>query len=197
MAVSRICHLAASLVLLTFAAAPASAFTMTFDEFGNCSSDVGTCSSFISPTDPTATASKKAPGPVLVFIMPQATYSGNENILDSTGAISDHLRWINPSGSDLACPASSLTLCATMMIFYSLDTGIAPADVGPIAFSTSLPFVTEDANGTFTYTSGLGNTYIGTSTVTPLPGALPLFATGLGALGLLGWRRKRKQLSAA
>ena len=28
---------------------------------------------------------------------------------------------------------------------------------------------------------------------TPLPAALPLFVTGLGALGLLGWRRKRKQ----
>ena len=27
---------------------------------------------------------------------------------------------------------------------------------------------------------------------TPLPAALPLFATGLGAMGLLGWRRKRK-----
>lgn len=27
---------------------------------------------------------------------------------------------------------------------------------------------------------------------TPLPAALPLFAGGLGALGLLGWRRKRK-----
>ena len=26
----------------------------------------------------------------------------------------------------------------------------------------------------------------------PLPAALPLFATGLGVLGLLGWRRKRK-----
>ena len=26
----------------------------------------------------------------------------------------------------------------------------------------------------------------------PLPAALPLFATGLGALGLLGWRRTRK-----
>jgi hypothetical protein len=25
-----------------------------------------------------------------------------------------------------------------------------------------------------------------------LPAALPLFATGLGGLGLLGWRRKRK-----
>jgi hypothetical protein len=29
-------------------------------------------------------------------------------------------------------------------------------------------------------------------TTTPLPAALPLFATGIGGLGLLGWRRKRK-----
>ena len=32
---------------------------------------------------------------------------------------------------------------------------------------------------------------------TPLPAALPLFATGLGALGLLGWRRKRKAAALA
>jgi len=31
---------------------------------------------------------------------------------------------------------------------------------------------------------------------TPLPAALPLFATGLGAMGLLGWRRKRKNAAA-
>src|SRR3974390_3154357 len=31
-----------------------------------------------------------------------------------------------------------------------------------------------------------------TITQTPLPAALPLFATGLAGLGLLGWRRKRK-----
>ncbi len=32
---------------------------------------------------------------------------------------------------------------------------------------------------------------------TPLPAALPLFASGLGALGLLGWRRKRKAAVSA
>jgi probable HAF family extracellular repeat protein len=32
--------------------------------------------------------------------------------------------------------------------------------------------------------------------VTPLPAALPLFATGLVGLGLLGWRRKRKDIAA-
>ena len=31
---------------------------------------------------------------------------------------------------------------------------------------------------------------------TPLPAALPLFATGLGAMGLFGWRRKRKNTAA-
>lgn len=34
-------------------------------------------------------------------------------------------------------------------------------------------------------------------TATPLPAALPLFASGLSALGLFGWRRKRKVQSAA
>jgi len=31
----------------------------------------------------------------------------------------------------------------------------------------------------------------------PLPGALPLFASALGVMGLLGWRRKRKHAAAA
>ena len=52
--------------------------------------------------------------------------------------------------------------------------------------------------GTYVWTWGSGadqsfTLEIGT---TPLPAALPLFATGLGALGLLGWRRKRKAQAA-
>ncbi len=45
---------------------------------------------------------------------------------------------------------------------------------------------------------GFDDITLGSSTpgATPLPAALPLFATGLGALGLFGWRRKRKAFAA-
>jgi hypothetical protein len=42
---------------------------------------------------------------------------------------------------------------------------------------------------TFEISNGIGNAL---PSATPIPAALPLFASGLGALGLLGWRRKKK-----
>jgi probable HAF family extracellular repeat protein len=47
----------------------------------------------------------------------------------------------------------------------------------------------------FTYANGINDAgliagYAHTILPTPLPASLPLFASGLGALGLLGWRRK-------
>jgi hypothetical protein len=39
--------------------------------------------------------------------------------------------------------------------------------------------------------------FIQSGVATPLPAALPLFATGIGGLGLLGWRRKRKAQATA
>jgi uncharacterized protein (TIGR03118 family) len=53
---------------------------------------------------------------------------------------------------------------------------------------------------TLYFTDGIdGETHglFGAINPTPLPAALPLFATGLGGLGLLGWRRKRKAQAAA
>jgi hypothetical protein len=44
----------------------------------------------------------------------------------------------------------------------------------------------------YTYGGGVNLTG-GTLTGAPLPAALPLFATGLGVMGLLAWRRNRKQ----
>ena len=44
--------------------------------------------------------------------------------------------------------------------------------------------------------SGTLNYEVVRTSATPLPLTLPLFTTGLGALGLLGWRRKRKSGAA-
>ena len=49
----------------------------------------------------------------------------------------------------------------------------------------------ESTGGTFAFFE------IGNLSTTPLPATLPLFASGLGALGLLGWRRKRKTQAVA
>jgi hypothetical protein len=43
----------------------------------------------------------------------------------------------------------------------------------------------------------VSTTNVSLDSTTPLPAALPLFATGLGGLGLLGWRRKRKAVALA
>ena len=44
--------------------------------------------------------------------------------------------------------------------------------------------------------SALVGTWDITTSETPLPAALPLFASGLGALGLLGWRRRSRKIIA-
>jgi hypothetical protein len=54
------------------------------------------------------------------------------------------------------------------------------------------PSVTDPSAYSIITSEGIGNS----PATTPLPAALPLFATGLGALGLLGWRRKRKASAA-
>lgn len=65
------------------------------------------------------------------------------------------------------------------------------------------------AGGSTTLLSFLGNSgtnYIGLDNVvvtqtsvatTPLPGTFPMLATGLGALGLLGWHKKRKNAAVS
>lgn len=45
--------------------------------------------------------------------------------------------------------------------------------------------------------SDLSGSIPGTWSATPLPATLPLFATGLGALGLLGWRKRKKAAARA
>jgi hypothetical protein len=107
--------------------------------------------------------------------------SANSGSGDTVGAYAGILSYLLvPHGyaSDSALADSSTYLGATLV-----SLGVTP--------------------GTYVWTWGLGadqsfTLEIGpTPLQTPLPAALPLFASGLGALGLLGWRRKRKMQAAA
>jgi hypothetical protein len=78
---------------------------------------------------------------------------------------------------DVSAGASELflgltsTLGISKITFFNSATGTLNGDA----------FLIDDVQGVSADTS-----------VVPLPAALPLFAGGLGAMGLLGWRRKRK-----
>ena len=100
--------------------------------------------------------------------------------------------------SDLHCiwhtfSASGLT--ATDFSKFDFTTGAFDTTVHPNLSGASMTFGvlvlggSNDANQSII--ADFDNFNI-TITQTPLPAALPLFATGLGVLGLLGWRRKRK-----
>jgi hypothetical protein len=80
--------------------------------------------------------------------------------------------FINPLNPPIYFDASGVAM--------SLSDGVK------VIFSQA-SFETFQPNSNYTTSTGTFSL-----TPTPLPAALPLFATGLGALGLLGWRRKRK-----
>jgi hypothetical protein len=68
----------------------------------------------------------------------------------------------------------------------------ASAQVALVDFNTSTAFTSLSDQFGNPLPLNFTNGQITISAAIPVPAALPLFATGLGALGLLGWRRKRK-----
>jgi hypothetical protein len=122
-------------------------------------------------------------------------------VLDSTNGIAFGFQDVgepqgNPSNYVAVFQLSdSLFTSIALNADFSVTTAIANALFGyymPVTnagvFSGYLLIGTLDSAVTFS--ANVVN-------ATPLPAALPLFATGLGALGLFGWRRKRKAAALA
>ena len=90
----------------------------------------------------------------------------------------------------------TLNLMLTPLAIYEVDLGAGVLGIGSNSTVSALvdPFIfSENPNYSIIVSDGIQNVPLAETVATPLPAALPLFATGLGALGLLGWRRKRKQ----
>lgn len=95
----------------------------------------------------------------------------------------------NPNVSPLETLSSSLPLGSYIVAFFDTDTTTCVKKERGTCIETA-EFYDSTANSGAIFETG-------TPTATPLPAALPLFATGLGGLGLLGWRRKRKAQAVA
>jgi hypothetical protein len=123
--------------------------------------------------------------------------SGGEQITGTTGSISDQVEGILTTGT---IPIVSLN--TPIFIKISLDVegfgnpgGVQAGFLNSLDYPTGMGVfnlddgVTANDPGTFL----VNNLFLPPNAETPLPAALPLFATGLGGLGLLARRRKRKQ----
>src|SRR5262249_39501034 len=148
--------LAAFAIGLTFALAPARAFTMMFDENGGCSIIVGTgsCSGGLAQAPPTGLIPS---GNVLTFTLPDKVFTGEAVIFEPDGTtVSDVLQWYCSTGAG-TCGTILDTLghshpASDRMIFFSLDNNGDRADVGTLTnIPTGLPSATEGANGNFSF----------------------------------------------
>ena len=107
---------------------------------------------------------------------------------------------VDPSAAcagTVGCTVTSDSQFSVSWIFPSVASQSIQIQLSPsgpyIGTGTFQSLIISGACGGFTCASGaLGIERI----VTPLPAALPLFAGGLGVVGLLGWRRNRKARAA-
>jgi hypothetical protein len=154
--------------------------------FPDSSSNLGSGNSnftYLGGTTSTAPGATPAPGPNSFT----AATGISEDIETAIWSISASNiltgQWINTDGSK----PTTFIITSTAQGNEVLLTG------DPTAFVNSFGSATLDTL-TFVCTAPGG---CAQESATPLPAALPLFAGGLGALGFLGWRRKRKGAAEA
>jgi hypothetical protein len=103
-------------------------------------------------------------------------------------------------GEDITFDGSATLGSPPYSFLWDFSNGVSAITQDTIqSFAVAGPYTVtlevQDSNGSVGTTLPYDFTVSNPST--PLPTALPLFATGLGAMGLIGWRRKRKAQAVA
>ena len=171
------------------ALAAASASAATYDYMGNPFSSSSSPYSDSDAVTGTVTLSSPLPDNASLFTPSVVSYQFTDGVqtitptdnyfasfafsTDLTGAIT---AWIVNLCSDLSCTGNGNQIT-------TISFGPSPN------FSTDSVILASGASANNTDNPGVWSS---AAVATPLPAALPLFVSGLGALGLLGWRRKRK-----
>jgi hypothetical protein len=106
------------------------------------------------------------------------------------------LQFLPPANGSLGDVPSSLSYTGPQSVSLELEpTMNAGYMQGVLQMDVTLTNIASDPLGGFEISNSPITLDI--PAATPIPAALPLFATGLGGLGLFGWRRKRKAQAAA
>ena len=108
------------------------------------------------------------------------------------------IRWSSDNGATFSLNGGATLSTVGDNGFSSLVSFVIPAlsfALGDNYFTVTVQNISCDCNNP----TGLlvSTPEFAAPTATPLPAALPLFATGLGALGVFGWRRKKKAAALA
>ena len=166
----------------------------TYDYTGNL---------FTSATGPYTTGDSVAGS--MTFTSPLADNLSSSPVTPNTFLFSDGVQTVmqgTSSGSSFSVSTNALgeisgwnivlfsntCLFANSCVVQTNTNSPNAQDIGEIALAGG--FI---AFGSVTNNPGTWTTPV---TPTPLPAALPLFAGGLGVMGLLGWRKKRKTVPA-
>jgi hypothetical protein len=100
------------------------------------------------------------------------------------------------NNQDFELESSPLDKGSVILAFLTTTTTVLTCRTGhPCTTSTTIGY-TSTANSEMLFENG-DPPLINHQGEVPLPATLPLFAGGLGAMGLLGWRRKRKSARVA
>ncbi len=119
-------------------------------------------------------------------IAPYFDNGGTGSVIASGSAFSNDRGAIN-SGLQTFSFNQSVTFTANLIYQISMNT-TAEAWDDQIATAFLDPIFLAPAGYSILTSPGIGNGLA----VTPIPATLPLFTSGLGALGLFGWRKRRK-----
>ena len=195
-----------AVAVLAFAA-PAMASPITYTEVGTGSGTLDGTSFTnelvtITMTGDTTNIIDGSPTPFNSVGTTTVTVSavGTDTLTDAFAFVNQNTPSTAGFADALMSPDSTADLPVINSTVNSVFSSYALGAIGPTSGPSLRNLATfATGSGTF-YLSSMGETtFCAASTVgscspvsaVPLPATLPLFATGLGALGLLGWRRKK------